>query len=219
MVQWRVARDHSAGEHNCDISLFVPSENFTCSQALVIWQVLTAYVIFGRSANYSKTLNQNLFSFENPLLSSVYVRWRHTGRTASFSLCEYSISLYLIRNWDIFRTELIILNIEERKGSLGGSLCCFFPISETGHFNSSSEHKAKTIFNPGSLLSIPCERVRKKLNRTFDRIYTDTFLKCCLKKTISFSKVYVTRGWLVVFHSCNGFSKLPNCFVYGWQSI
>lgn len=133
MVQWRVARDQSAGEHNCSISLVVPSEKFTWSQALVIWEVLNACVIFGRSANYYKMLYQNLFSFENPFLSSVYVRWGLPGTAASFSLCEYSISLYHIRNWGIFRTELIILKVEERKGSLGGSLCCSFLISETGH--------------------------------------------------------------------------------------
>lgn len=135
---------------------------FFCSQALVIWKDLNAYVIFGRSANYYKMLNRNLFSFENPFLKLVYVRWRLRGTTARYLLCKDSISLCHIRNWGIFRTELIILNVEERKGSLGGSLCCFFLISETGHFNSSSKHK--TIFHPGScsVLLISVEESEKK---------------------------------------------------------
>lgn len=62
------SKDQSAEECNCSISLVVPSEIFSCSQALVIWEVLHTYVIFGRLAKYYKMLNWNLFSFENPFL-------------------------------------------------------------------------------------------------------------------------------------------------------
>lgn len=119
----------------------------------MIGEVLNAYVIFGRSANHCKMLSLNLFSSENPLLYPIYFRWRCTGSRAGLFLHKHSISLHHIRNWGIFRTELIILNVEDCKGSLGGSLCCFFLISETRHFNSSSEHNA--ILCPGSLLTIP----------------------------------------------------------------
>lgn len=143
-------------------------------------------------------LNRNPFSFENPFLQSV--RWRLTGTTASFLLCECSISLYHRRNRGIFRTELIIPNLEERKGSLGGSLSCFFLISETGLLTAHLSIRLRpysilVLFSVFLLISV--EESAKNQTRTFYHIYIDFFLNVVLKNLfLSAKSMLLVADWL-----------------------
>lgn len=86
-VQYRMIQDLSAEVFNGIISLVVPSQNFTCGQALIIRDIFDAYVIFGKSTNHYKMLNLNLFSSENHALQATDVRHRFKGTTAALLLC------------------------------------------------------------------------------------------------------------------------------------